>query len=87
MLQAAAKLPGIWQLHIAGEGPERPVLQKLAHQLNIADRVQFDGTIASGQMPHYLQQLDVLVLASRTRPTGKSSLAGCWSRRWRVKWP
>jgi glycosyltransferase involved in cell wall biosynthesis len=71
LLRAAARLPGIWQLHIAGEGPERPLLQKLAHELNIANRVHFDGPIPSGQMAAYLQQMDVLVLSSRTLPNWK----------------
>lgn len=71
LLRAAAKLPGIWRLHIAGEGPERPSLQRMAYELGIADRVQFDGPILSGQMAPYLQQMDVLVLASRTMPNWK----------------
>jgi glycosyltransferase involved in cell wall biosynthesis len=71
LLRAAARLPGVWQLHIAGEGPERPFLQNLAHELNIANRVHFDGPIPSGQMAAYLQQIDVLVLSSRTQPNWK----------------
>jgi glycosyltransferase involved in cell wall biosynthesis len=71
LLRAVAKLPGVWQLHIAGDGPERPFLQKLAHELNIANRVHFDGPIPSGQVAAYLQQMDALVLASRTLPNWK----------------
>lgn len=71
LLKAAAKLPGIWRLHIAGEGPERKPLEKLAIQLGIQDRVQFDGAVSSAKMPAYLQQLDVLVLSSRTLPNWK----------------
>jgi glycosyltransferase involved in cell wall biosynthesis len=71
LLKAAAKLPGIWRLHIAGEGPERPFLERLAIQLGIQDRVQFDGAVSSAKMPAYLQQLDVLVLSSRTLPNWK----------------
>jgi glycosyltransferase involved in cell wall biosynthesis len=71
LLRAAAKLPGVWRLHIAGDGPERPSLENLARQLDIWDRVQFDGVVTSAQMPGYLQQLDALVLASRTLPNWK----------------
>jgi glycosyltransferase involved in cell wall biosynthesis len=71
LLRAAANLPGVWRLHIAGDGPERPFLENLAHQLDIWDRVQFDGMVTSAQMPGYLQQLDALVLASRTLPNWK----------------
>lgn len=71
LLRAAAGLPGMWRLHIAGDGPSRPSLQQLARDLNIADRVFFDGSISSLQMPAYLQRLDVLVLSSRTMPHWK----------------
>ena len=71
ILEAAATLPGIWRLHIAGEGPERASLEQLAQRLGIRDRVHFDGVIPSEQMPAYLGQLDVLVLASRTLPNWK----------------
>jgi glycosyltransferase involved in cell wall biosynthesis len=68
LLKAVADLPGIWRVHIAGDGPERPFLEQLAHRLGIGDRVHFDGQIPSDQMPAYLGQLDVLVLPSRTYP-------------------
>jgi glycosyltransferase involved in cell wall biosynthesis len=71
LLHAVADLPGVWQLHIAGEGPERPLLENLAHELKIANRVHFDGPIPSEQMAAYLQQLDVMVLSSRTLPNWK----------------
>ncbi len=71
LLQAAARLPGIWRLHIAGDGPARRELEQLAHELGIGDRVHFDGVIASDQMPAYLGQLDILVLPSRTLPNWK----------------
>ncbi|MCA9933533.1 MAG: glycosyltransferase family 4 protein [Ardenticatenaceae bacterium] len=71
LLHAAAQLPGIWQVHIAGEGPAKPALARLAQELGIAERVHFDGPIPSAQMAGYLQQLDVLVLSSRTQPNWK----------------
>ncbi len=71
LLRAAAGLPGVWRLHIAGNGPHRPYLEQLAQELGIRERVQFDGAIPSAQMPGYLGQMDVLVLASRTLPNWK----------------
>ncbi len=71
LLKAAAGLPGIWQVQIAGEGPERAALEQLAVELGIGERVHFDGVIPSDQMPAYLGQLDVLVMPSRTLPNWK----------------
>jgi len=71
LLRAAAGMPGIWRLHIAGDGPSRPSLMQLARDCGIADRVFFDGPVSSLEMPTYLQQLDVLVLSSRTMPNWK----------------
>lgn len=71
LLRAAAELPGIWRLQIAGDGPQRGALERLARQLGIAERIHFDGVIPSAQMPAYLRQLDALVLPSRTLPNWK----------------
>jgi glycosyltransferase involved in cell wall biosynthesis len=71
IIKAAARLPGIWRLRIAGDGPERDSLERLAIKLGISDRVDFDGIIPSDQMPAYLAQLDVMILPSRTLPNWK----------------
>ncbi|HSM55762.1 MAG TPA: glycosyltransferase [Candidatus Sulfomarinibacteraceae bacterium] len=71
LLRAVAQLPGLWRVVIAGDGPERDALEKLARELNIAKRVHFDGVIPSDQMPAYMRQLDVLVVPSRTLPNWK----------------
>jgi glycosyltransferase involved in cell wall biosynthesis len=71
LLEAVAELPGIWRLHIAGDGPQRPRLEQLAQAYGISERVFFDGTLRSNDMPAYLGQLDVLVVPSRTLPSWK----------------
>jgi glycosyltransferase involved in cell wall biosynthesis len=67
LVEAAAGLPGLWQLVLAGSGPDRGELERLARELGIGERVFFDGQIPSTQMPAFFQQLDVLVLPSRTQ--------------------
>jgi len=71
LLKAMSSVPGIWRIHVAGDGPARPALEQLAAHLGITDRVFFDGPISSDDMPSYLQQLDVLVLSSRATPNWK----------------
>jgi glycosyltransferase involved in cell wall biosynthesis len=68
LLRAAARLQGHWQVLLAGEGAQKGVLMHLAERLGISDRVRFLGRIPSTSMPRFYQQLDVLVLPSRTRP-------------------
>lgn len=42
-LHALARAPGDVPLTIVGDGPERPMLERLARRLGIADRVEFAG--------------------------------------------
>jgi glycosyltransferase involved in cell wall biosynthesis len=71
LLEAVAALPGAWRLVLCGGGPERERLQRLARQLGVGDRVFFDKWIPSTQMPGYYDQLDALVLPSRTMSNWK----------------
>lgn len=48
-------------LAIAGDGPERDALVRLARNLSISDRVRFDGWVDSRA---WLREVDVLALAS-----------------------
>jgi glycosyltransferase involved in cell wall biosynthesis len=71
LLEALAGLKGMWRAYVLGNGPAREGLQAQARHLGLADRVSFDAQIPSSQTPAYYQQLDVLVLPSRTRPNWK----------------
>ncbi len=71
LLRAATGLEGRWRLSILGSGPQRPRLEHLVRELDLAARVTFEGPMPSTRVPHYLAGLDVLVLPSRTRPGWK----------------
>ncbi len=71
LLHAAARLPGAWEVQLAGAGPLQAELENLARQLGIQQRVHFVGPLNSEAMPDFLRQLDILVLPSRTRPNWK----------------
>nr|HID13283.1 glycosyltransferase family 4 protein [Anaerolineae bacterium] len=68
LLQAVAGMGGMWRLTVVGAGPERERLEALARRLGLADRVFFEGIIPSLRLPAFYQELDVLVLPSRSRP-------------------
>ena len=56
-------LPG-HSLMIAGEGPEREKLQKLAARIGVGERVRFLGRVKHEGLPEYYGAADALVLAS-----------------------
>ena len=68
LLEAVARLPGVWRLAIVGAGPERDRLEVLARRLGMADRVFFEGIVPSLRMPAFYRELDALVVPSRSQP-------------------
>lgn len=52
-------------LVIVGGGPQRAELEALAAELGIAPKVRFVGAIAHGEVPQWLNRMDVYVAASR----------------------
>jgi glycosyltransferase involved in cell wall biosynthesis len=67
LIEAVAKLrpkyPDI-SLIIAGDGFERPVLEKLAQDRGLADRTQFLGWVANKNLPQYFRSCAVSVIPS-----------------------
>ncbi len=63
VIEALALLPGV-RLLLAGTGPDRAVLEQLARQLGVYDRVTFLGAVPHTQLRHFYGAADALVLAS-----------------------
>ena len=73
-----AEMPD-WKLYIAGEGPDRPVLEEQVRALGLEARVTFLGFLPTPRP--LFQQADIFVLASYADPcslaVGEARAAGC----------
>jgi glycosyltransferase involved in cell wall biosynthesis len=58
------------RLVIAGDGPERPTLERLAKTLGVADRVDLPGRTDRAQTVQLFQNCEFFVLPSRHEPFG-----------------
>lgn len=59
-----------FRVAIIGDGFDRDKLIKLTKKLNISDRVEFLGTIAYEDIPHYLDAADIFGFASTSETQG-----------------
>lgn len=66
LLAAFARFAGSrdGQLHVFGDGPERPGLEHAVRALGLEGRVIFHGFVAQDQLPAMLSEMDSLVLPS-----------------------
>ena len=66
-------LPDVLRKHggtvylVAGDGPDRARLERLAASLRMADRVRFAGEIADEDLPRYYRSADVFAMPARHR--------------------
>jgi glycosyltransferase involved in cell wall biosynthesis len=77
LLEAAALLAArghAFELHLGGSGPEQPVLEALAAQRGLADRVRWPGWIAD--QAAFFAGLDLFCVPSREEPFGIVVLEG-----------
>jgi colanic acid/amylovoran biosynthesis glycosyltransferase len=75
LFSALARLPrdAKWQLRIVGDGPQRSVLEALAAELNLQERITFTGWLDSRAVSYEMQEAHLFVLPSRTDPqTGET---------------
>lgn len=57
-------------LRIAGEGPEWPRLQRLVHELSVADRVSFLGPLTAAEVSAEYARADIFALPCRQLENG-----------------
>ena len=71
LVEALANLPGYCRVVFIGNGPMKSELESLAARLGVTGRVTFKAGVPTYEVPKELQQMDVLVLPSLTRPNWK----------------
>jgi glycosyltransferase involved in cell wall biosynthesis len=71
MIEALASLPENCRVVFIGNGPMKDELEAQAIRSGVAERVVFKSGVPTYQIPAEMQQLDVLVLPSLTRPNWK----------------
>lgn len=69
--RALARLKGDWSALFVGDGPLRHDLQAFFDGQGPNTRIHFAGYVPHGDVPSYVNCMDVLVLPSRTTPTWK----------------
>ncbi|MCZ7545183.1 MAG: glycosyltransferase family 4 protein [Anaerolineae bacterium] len=69
MSEVVQRAPGT-ELHIVGDGPLRPDLERQARTLALADHVTFHGSVAHERLPDYYRAADLCVMTSRHEASG-----------------
>lgn len=71
LLKAVRMLPDNCHLLLIGSGPFQVEVERLAEAWGLKERLVLTGPVPHGEVPHYLNSLDVLVLPSLTTPHWK----------------
>jgi glycosyltransferase involved in cell wall biosynthesis len=71
IIEALTMLPEYCRAVFIGNGPMRSALEEQAAHLKVSGRVTFKSAVPTYETPRVLQEMDVLVLPSLTRPNWK----------------
>jgi glycosyltransferase involved in cell wall biosynthesis len=67
LLDALARLPGDWRLHVVGSGPLEEEARQRADALGLSGRITWERGVPSTQIPQRLRSFTMLVQPSLTR--------------------
>lgn len=67
-------------LIVAGDGPERPRLERLVRHLGVSDRVHLLGFVSHARVPGLMRATDVVALPSRYEELGTTLVEAMYAR-------
>jgi glycosyltransferase involved in cell wall biosynthesis len=79
-LHALAQLPEYIKFLVVGDGREREMLEKLARELGIEQRVFFVGMVSYAEVGNYRKAADIFVCPSRSEGLGNAFLSAMAAR-------
>jgi len=75
VIRALPRLPENVKFLIVGDGTDRGMLEKLAKELHVGDRVMFTGQIDRTEVTLYRRASDIFVMPSRSEGLGNAGLS------------
>jgi len=72
-----------WRLVLIGDGPRRNVLTRMAFQLNVQDRTEFEAGVSDEALKKEYASATMFVLRQQRKAAWKDSVS-CCSRQWRA---
>lgn len=79
-IRALTMLPEHIRLILVGDGGDRTMLEALAREIGVSDRVTFTGAVERTKVSNYRKASDIFVAPSRSEGLGNAFLSGMASR-------
>jgi glycosyltransferase involved in cell wall biosynthesis len=74
LIRALAYLPEEWTLDIVGTGPDKPILEKLATDLDLSSRIRFHGFVGRSEVRDFLRRCGVYAMPSANEAVALAAL-------------
>lgn len=70
LISALFRFEGDWHLHIVGDGPERPHLEKMTHDYGLNEKITFYGYVSPDQAQRIMAQSHLFIMPSENETFG-----------------
>jgi glycosyltransferase involved in cell wall biosynthesis len=74
LIRAMAELPEEWTLDIVGTGPDKPMLERLAADLNLSSRIRFHGFVGRAEVRDFFRRCGVYAMPSANEAVALAAL-------------